>query len=192
VRLAWTRPAFDLSLYLVTDPALVPRRDLVQGGDRGGRGRVTIGPALRDKDAGDVELVVIARELRAALPRTVPLIVNDRVAVALAGGAEGVHVGWTDAPAAEARAAVGPDRLVGQSATSDDEVGTARPPAARLCRARAVRGDRDPSPTPARRSGRRVSQSCGGGSRGRWCEYGGIGAATPAPRSRQAPTASRW
>ena len=116
-----TRPAFDLSLYLVTDPALVPRRDLVKVVTAAVAGGVTM-VQLRDKDAGDVELVVIARELRAALPRSVPLIVNDRVAVALAGGAQGVHVGWADAPMAEARAAVGPDRLVGQSATTDDEV----------------------------------------------------------------------
>jgi len=116
-----TRPAFDLSLYLVTDPALVPRRDLVRVVTAAVAGGVTM-VQLRDKDAGDVELVVIARELRGALPRSVPLIVNDRVAVALAGGVEGVQVGWADAPAAEARAAVGPDRLVGQSASTDDEV----------------------------------------------------------------------
>jgi thiamine-phosphate pyrophosphorylase len=116
-----TRRAFDLSLYLVTDPELVARRDLVEVARAAVAGGATM-VQLRDKNAGDVELVVLARALRAALPRTVKLIVNDRIAVALAAGADGVHVGWTDAPAPAARAALGPDAIIGLSASNEEEV----------------------------------------------------------------------
>jgi thiamine-phosphate pyrophosphorylase len=116
-----TRRGFDLSLYLVTDPALVARRSLAEVVGAAVAGGVTM-VQLRDKDAGDVELVALARELRAALPRAVRLIVNDRIAVALAAGADGVHVGWTDAPSPAARAALGPDAIIGLSASNDEEV----------------------------------------------------------------------
>jgi thiamine-phosphate pyrophosphorylase len=79
------------------------------------RGGVTV-VQLRDKQAPDAELVALARALRGALAGTgVPLLVNDRVEVARAAGAEGVHVGQSDAAAADARAALGPEAIVGLS-----------------------------------------------------------------------------
>jgi thiamine-phosphate pyrophosphorylase len=71
---------------------------------------------LRDKAADGRALLEEARALVALLtPLGVPLIVNDRVDVALAAGAAGCHVGQSDLPAAAARALLGPDAILGVS-----------------------------------------------------------------------------
>lgn len=71
---------------------------------------------LRDKSASDAAMTEIARRLVARLtPLGVPLIINDRVEVALASGAAGLHVGQKDAPVAEMRRRLGPDRILGLS-----------------------------------------------------------------------------
>jgi thiamine-phosphate pyrophosphorylase len=80
---------------------------------------------LRDKDADDATLVAAARALRAELaPLGVPLIVNDRVAVAEAAGADGVHIGQDDGDPAAARARLGADALIGLSVTRAAEIAT--------------------------------------------------------------------
>ena len=58
-----------------------------------------------------------ARAIKAALGR-VPLLINDRVDVALAAGADGVHIGWDDMAAADARRLLGPDAIIGLSPSS--------------------------------------------------------------------------
>lgn len=92
-----------LRLMLVTERALCGARGLsevVAAAVRGGVGSVQ----LRDKTLDARELVALARALKAQLaPLGVPLIVNDRLDVALAAGADGVHLGQRDLPAAEAR-----------------------------------------------------------------------------------------
>jgi thiamine-phosphate pyrophosphorylase len=109
------RPGLDLSVYLVTDPGLCAGRGVEATVRAAVRGGVTV-VQLRDKQAPDAELVALARALRGALAGTgVPLLVNDRVEVARAAGADGVHVGQSDAAAAEARAALGPEAIVGLS-----------------------------------------------------------------------------
>jgi thiamine-phosphate pyrophosphorylase len=71
---------------------------------------------LRDKRLDDRELTSLARAAVALCdPRGVPLIVNDRPDVALAAGADGVHVGQDDTPAAEVRGLVGAELLIGLS-----------------------------------------------------------------------------
>ena len=81
---------------------------------------------LRDKELGDAELVAAAAPFRRACDRHGALFVlNDRPDLVEACGADGVHVGLQDAPAAEARALVGPERLVGVSAHSREEIETA-------------------------------------------------------------------
>src|SRR3546814_3680626 len=86
------RPAFDLTLYLVTDPDLVgdrPLETVVAAAVDGGATLVQ----LRDKTADTGKLIVTAERLLEVLrPRGVPLPVNDRVDVALAVGAGGVHL----------------------------------------------------------------------------------------------------
>jgi thiamine-phosphate pyrophosphorylase len=118
------KPRRDLRLMLVTDPVMTRARGLVETVLAAVAGGVTI-VQLRDKEAGDDALIAAARALRAALlPLGVPLIVNDRVAVALAAGADGVHIGQDDGDPAAARARLGPDALIGLSVTRAAEIGT--------------------------------------------------------------------
>jgi thiamine-phosphate pyrophosphorylase len=78
---------------------------------------------LRDKDLDDDELVRAAAPFRRACDAHGALfILNDRPELVSACGADGVHVGQSDATPAEARRVVGPGRLVGLSASSPDEL----------------------------------------------------------------------
>ena len=113
--------AIDPSRYrlcLVTDRALGHGRPLIEVVMRAVAGGVTL-VQLREKSATTRAFLDEARALKAALAASgVPLIVNDRVDVALAIGADGVHVGQTDMPVEAVRALVGPDRTIGLSITS--------------------------------------------------------------------------
>jgi thiamine-phosphate pyrophosphorylase len=78
---------------------------------------------LREKHLPDEQLAPLASALRGACERAgALLIVNDRPQVALAAGADGVHVGQDDMPVAEARELVGPDMLIGLSTHARAEV----------------------------------------------------------------------
>ncbi len=117
----------DLSLYLIVGPEAVGGRDLfsvVSAAVRGGASLVQ----LRDKTASDAAMTAQARALKALLnPLGVPLIVNDRLDVALAAEAEGLHLGQEDMAPAEARAALGPGRILGVSAGDAEEAKIADP-----------------------------------------------------------------
>jgi thiamine-phosphate pyrophosphorylase len=108
----------DLSLYLVVgreDTMGRPIKEVVLDAVHGGVTAVQ----LREKHASTRDFVDQARALTALLrPFGVPLIINDRVDVALAAGADGVHVGQDDMSAADARRLVGPDVIVGLSITT--------------------------------------------------------------------------
>jgi thiamine-phosphate pyrophosphorylase len=81
---------------------------------------------LRDKRASDEELLAAAAEARELCGRHGALLwLNDRPDLAVAAGADGVHVGQDDMPAADARAAVGPDLLVGLSTHRPGELDAA-------------------------------------------------------------------
>ena len=95
----------------VVEPALRGGVDLVQ---------------LRDKDSTDAEIVEAGRELRELCHRHGALfLVNDRPDLAVACGADGVHVGQDDMPVDDARAIVGRERIVGTSTHSSDQVDAA-------------------------------------------------------------------
>ena len=102
-------------LYAVTDRAWLGARtlpDCVEAALRGGATFVQ----LREKDAGDAEVAALARAILPLCRRAgVPFVVDDRVGLAAQVGADGVHVGQDDAACAEARAALGPDAIVGVS-----------------------------------------------------------------------------
>jgi len=116
-----TRPAFDLGLYLVTDPSIGQPRALLDTVAAAVAGGVTL-VQLRDPLAETGALVAAARALVALLrPKGIPLIVNDRTDVALAADAEGVHVGQGDMDARDVRRLLGPDRIVGLSVGSPAE-----------------------------------------------------------------------
>jgi thiamine-phosphate pyrophosphorylase len=115
------RPVFDLSLYLVTDPAMVARRGLVATVLAAVDGGVTL-VQLRDKQAGEAEFERDASLLLAALrPQGVPLIINDRPAIARAIGADGVHVGQGDGDPRRVRDLIGEDMILGLSAATPEE-----------------------------------------------------------------------
>ena len=111
-------PVRDYSLYLVTDRALARGRataEIVRAAVAGGVTCVQ----LREKECGTREFIEEARAVQAGLRGTgVPLIVNDRVDVALAVGAEGVHLGQRDMAISDARRLGPPGWIVGVSAES--------------------------------------------------------------------------
>jgi len=113
---------FDISVYLITDRALSGARgvlDTVEAAIAGGATMVQ----LRDPEAKTRALVEEARAIH-ALTRAagVPFIVNDRVDVALAAGADGVHVGQADMTVADVRALIGPEPILGLSITSEADL----------------------------------------------------------------------
>ena len=113
---------FDLSLYLVTDRPLSGGRDMAWIVREAVAGGVTM-VQLREKDCSTAEFVALARELKATLrPLGIPLIINDRIDVALAVDAEGVHIGQSDMPYETARALLGKEKIIGLSVETMDEV----------------------------------------------------------------------
>ena len=112
---------FDLSLYLVTDRPLSGGRDMAWIVREAAAGGVTM-VQLREKECSTAEFIQLARELKAALaPLGIPLIINDRVDVALAVDADGVHIGQSDMPYATARKLLGRDKIIGLSVETMDE-----------------------------------------------------------------------
>lgn len=106
---------FDLSVYLVTDAALCRSHGLERTVEEAVAGGVTM-VQLRDKHADDQTLIAQAKALLSVLkPHGIPLLVNDRLDVAMASGADGLHVGQGDIRVAQARKALGPDAIIGLS-----------------------------------------------------------------------------
>lgn len=113
---------FDLSLYLVTDRPLSGGRDMAWIVREAAAGGVTM-VQLREKECSTAEFIDLARELKRALsPLDIPLIINDRVDVALAVDADGVHIGQSDMPYDVARRLLGPDKIIGLSVETMEEV----------------------------------------------------------------------
>jgi thiamine-phosphate pyrophosphorylase len=114
-----TRHTIDWSVCLVTDRRAAGSRDLldiVRAAIAGGTSIVQ----LREKDADTRAMLEMGRALLdLTRPAGIPLIVNDRIDVALALDAEGVHVGQDDMPADIARRLIGPDRILGVSAETE-------------------------------------------------------------------------
>lgn len=121
------RPAFDLSLYLVAGSEALAGRDLVAVVAAAVSGGVTL-VQLREKAMASDRMVERARALKAVLaPLGIPLIINDRLEVTLAAAADGLHLGQDDMAPAEARAALGPDKILGVSAGDAEEAAIADP-----------------------------------------------------------------
>jgi len=112
---------FDPSLYLVTDPTLTRGRSVLEVVRAAVTGGTTL-VQLREKEATTRQFVTKALELRKLLNDAgVPLIINDRVDVALAARADGVHLGAGDMPYQMARELLGPAAIIGVSVESVDE-----------------------------------------------------------------------
>lgn len=109
------REGSNLLLYLVTDRPLSLGRPLEEIVVEAVAGGVTM-VQLREKDAPTGEFVALAKRLKALLaPLGVPLIINDRVDVALASDADGVHIGQSDMSYEDARRLLGRDKIIGLS-----------------------------------------------------------------------------
>lgn len=112
---------FDPRLYLVTDSGLSGRRPLEEVVAAAVRGGVTA-VQLREKEASTREYIRLARRLKDVLAGFgVPLIINDRVDVALAAGAAGVHLGQSDMRYDDARRLLGPNRIIGVSVEKTEQ-----------------------------------------------------------------------
>jgi len=110
----------DYSLYLVTDRGLALGRATINVVRAAIAGGVTC-VQLREKHADTRAFIEEARalkELLVALEANIPLLINDRLDVALAIGADGVHLGQSDMPLADARRLLGDTMLIGISAES--------------------------------------------------------------------------
>ena len=112
--------SLDLSLYLVTDKSDDVEKFLntIEKSLKGGVKVVQI----REKTADTLDFYNLALKVKEITEKyDVPLIINDRVDVALAIDADGVHVGQTDMPCDITRKLVGNDKIVGVSAATIDE-----------------------------------------------------------------------
>ncbi len=110
----------DLSLYLVTDKSDDVEKFLntIEEAIKGGVSVVQI----REKTKDTLDFYNLALKVKEITTKyDVPLIINDRVDVALAIDADGVHVGQSDMPCDVTRKLVGPDKIVGISAATIDE-----------------------------------------------------------------------
>jgi thiamine-phosphate pyrophosphorylase len=105
----------DLRLYLVTDRSLSKGRSLEWIVEEAVKGGVTM-VQLREKDCTTRQFIEQASKLKTLLqPYNVPLIINDRIDVALAVDAEGLHIGQSDMPYHIARNILGYSKIIGLS-----------------------------------------------------------------------------
>lgn len=115
------KPKIDYTLYLVTDRKLMSSPTIEELVEQAVRGGCTL-VQLREKESSSRDFYKTAMKLRGLTTRLgVPLIVNDRVDIALAVDADGVHVGQDDLPVEVARQIIGPDKIIGVSASSLSE-----------------------------------------------------------------------
>lgn len=115
----------DYSIYLVTDDGCLQGRALIDCVREALEGGVTL-VQYRAKTASSAEMYAEALKLKALCDSfNVPLIINDRLDIAIAVGAAGVHLGQDDLPCATARKLLGEDYIIGVSAHNPAEAKTA-------------------------------------------------------------------
>lgn len=109
----------DFSLYLVTDSSFLNGRKLVDVVEQAVKGGVTM-VQLREKSCSSLEFYLLARDLKEVLDAYhIPLIINDRLDIALAVDAAGLHIGQSDLPYQIARKLLGKDKIIGLSVESE-------------------------------------------------------------------------
>ena len=107
---------FDSSLYFITDSTNYTEEEFLRRVEQALKGGATL-LQLREKEKSTREYIELAEKVHEIAKRyNVPLIIDDRVDVALAVDAEGVHVGASDMPVATARKLMGEDKIVGATA----------------------------------------------------------------------------
>lgn len=115
------KPAVEYSLYLVTDSGLMSSSTVEESVALALEGGCTL-VQLREKDKNSRDFFVVAQKVHELCRRhAVPLIINDRLDIALAVDAEGLHLGQKDLPAPVARKILGKDKILGVSAANLEE-----------------------------------------------------------------------
>jgi len=115
------RKDIDYSLYLVTDRRWLEGKSLACAVEEAIQGGATI-VQLREKEISSREYLEIAMRIKEVTDRyTVPLVINDRIDIAFACGAAGVHLGSDDLPVPAARAILGTEKIIGASAATLEE-----------------------------------------------------------------------
>ncbi|MDO4851427.1 MAG: thiamine phosphate synthase [Actinomycetota bacterium] len=116
--MGFDKSSIDYSLYFVTDRDLMSTDTLEEAVSAAIAGGATV-VQLREKTASSLAFLEVAQSIKAICDEhDVPLIINDRIDIALAVGAAGVHVGQSDIPADIVRKVIGPDMLLGVSAAN--------------------------------------------------------------------------
>lgn len=142
-----------MRLYAVTDRICLKSGTLLQAVEKAIRGGATL-IQLREKQLDDSELIQQAAELKQLCSQYgVPLIINDRVDIALKSGADGVHLGQGDMPPKQARELLGPNAIIGVSARTVEQALAAEAAGADYLGSGAVfststKGDAKPLPLP--------------------------------------------
>ena len=112
---------FDYTLYLVTNREIMSTATLCEAVELAILGGCTM-VQLREKNMGSLDFYKQAMAIKEITDRySVPLIINDRIDIALAVNAAGVHIGQRDLPAAVARNIIGDNMLLGVSVSSEKE-----------------------------------------------------------------------
>lgn len=120
------KPEMDYSLYLVTDRKLMSTHTLEEAVEQAIAGGTTL-VQLREKAVSSLEFYRMAVKIkRITDSHHIPLIINDRVDIALAVNAAGVHIGQSDLPAHRVRSIIGRDKVLGVSASTLEEAIRAR------------------------------------------------------------------
>lgn len=115
------KPTIDYTLYLVTDSALMSAETVEQSVEQSIKGGCTL-VQLREKDKSSLDFYDTAVKVKAVCGGNgVPLIINDRVDIALAVNADGVHIGQKDLPAKIVRKLIGEDKILGVSVSNLNE-----------------------------------------------------------------------
>ncbi|KAJ2663011.1 thiamine biosynthetic bifunctional enzyme [Coemansia sp. RSA 1200] len=119
------KPNLDLTLYLVTDSGILAsaksNKTLAQTVEEAIHGGVTV-VQLREKQAETSEFVKLGVAVKEVTKRMgVALLINDRIDVALAVDADGVHIGQDDMPLSEARRLLGDDKIIGVTVQTEEE-----------------------------------------------------------------------
>ncbi|KAK6506246.1 hypothetical protein TWF506_011164 [Arthrobotrys conoides] len=114
-----TKPKFDLTLYLVTSSSLLPPNCTLESHIEAAiKGGVTI-VQLREKNLDTAPFIALGKRIHSITKKYgVPLLINDRVDVALAIGCEGAHIGWDDMDYNTARNILGPTAIIGLSVSN--------------------------------------------------------------------------
>lgn len=112
------KPIIDYTLYLVTDSSLMSTDTVEQSVEQAIKGGCTL-VQLREKEKSSKDFFDTAMSVKAVCGSSgIPLMINDRVDIALAVDADGVHIGQKDLPAKIVRDLIGDDKILGVSASN--------------------------------------------------------------------------